>query len=193
MSLRAKAQQQVESAATIKVLEQRGNHAQSMDILAKNGLRPLTYQEALSRSSELIEKLKGKWFYLDGKGIAGSGIYTFNENGALVAPKGNEALDQKVRVWSGSNPLSLFVNSDNVARYLGRRFYLGGGDLPYGVAPVVVGVEVGRKAAAPKNVVHGVVVPEEKFNAAQATVRTLVASGVVDQEILKPLIEVFRD
>ena len=48
----------------LHVFEQYANYQLSMKLLAKNGLRPLTYQEALSRSQEIIERLKDKWFWL---------------------------------------------------------------------------------------------------------------------------------
>ena len=149
---------EAQSNVTIKVLEQRGNHAQSMEILAKNGLKPLTHQEALTNAPELIKTLKGKWFYLDEKGIKEEGIYTFNEREGLVKPTGNEALDKKVHVYSGSQLLSLGVNSDNGTRGSGRRFILNGGSSPVDVAEVVVGVKIGNKVATPKNFVNGVVV-----------------------------------
>lgn len=129
------------NAVSLFVSQQGGNHSDSMALLSKNGLRPLTHQEALSRSSELITELKGKWFYLDGQGIQENGIYTFSNKGELVASPGNGTIDQKVRVYPGNQPLSLDVVSDNYARYGGRRFVLVGGNSPYDVAPVVVGVK----------------------------------------------------
>ena len=130
------------NAVSLFISQQGGNHADSMALLSKNGLRPLTYQEAFSRSSELIPQLKGEWFYLDGQGIQESGIYTFNEKtGDLVQATGNEFIDKKVRVWSGNQPFSLFVFSDYDARYLGSRFFLFGFGSPSYVAPVVVGVK----------------------------------------------------
>lgn len=131
------------NAVSLFILQQRGNRADSMALLSKNGLRPLTYQEAFSRSSELIQQLKGEWFYLYGQGIQEkSGIYTFNEKtGDLVQAIGNESIDKKVHVWSGNQSLSLFVRSDNGARDGGERFLLFGFDSPDIVAPVVVGVK----------------------------------------------------
>jgi hypothetical protein len=141
----------IERQGSIEVINQDANHSQSMEILAKHGLRPLTYQEALSRSSEFIKTLKGKWFYLKGQGMEKSGIHTFNEKGELIELTGNESIDQKVHVWPGNKPLSLDVLSDVGARVNGRRLGLGGDVSPNGVAPVVVGVKAGREAAAPKN------------------------------------------
>ncbi|MDE1859137.1 MAG: hypothetical protein KGH67_01265 [Candidatus Micrarchaeota archaeon] len=141
----------VERQGRIYVIDKSADHARSMEILAAKGLRPLTYKEALSRSSELITELEGKWFYLDGQGIEKSGIHTFNEKGELVELTGNKSTDQKVRVWPGNNPLSLDVYSDGDARVSGGRFGLGANGEPHDVAPVVVGVKIDREAAAPQN------------------------------------------
>jgi hypothetical protein len=107
-------------------------------------LRLLTYQEALSRSSELVNELKGKWFYLSGEGLNENGLYTFTEKGELAKLVGNETLDKKVRVWKGNNPPSLGVISDDYARggakYVGGRFLFQAISTPFDVAPVVVGV-----------------------------------------------------
>src|SRR5271157_4765495 len=126
--------------ASLIILKQRADHAESMAILAKNGLRPLTYQEALSRSSELIKELEGKWFYLAGEGLNKKDkIYTFDNQGGLAELAGNETRDQKVRVWSGDQPLYLYVNSDPIG---GRRFDLAADESPPDIAPVVVGVKI---------------------------------------------------
>ncbi len=125
----------------LQLLEQGGNHSQSMKLLTENGLRPLTYQEALSRSSELIEKFKGKWFWLSGQGIHEEDeIYAFDGKGEFVKSNGKESVDQKVRVYPGNQPLSLGVNWYDGARYLGGRFGLFGDSSLDFVAPVVVGV-----------------------------------------------------
>ncbi len=125
----------------LHIADHAADHAKSMKILADNGLRPLTYQEALSRSSELITELKGKWFYLDGQGTEKSGIYTFNNKGELVESTGKESIDQKVRVWSGNQPLLLCVAPNYVAWDEDERFDLVGSFSPDDVAPVVVGVK----------------------------------------------------
>lgn len=143
MSLRMQPQGQVESAVKIKILRQGGNHTRSMEILARNDLRPLTHREALARAPELIEKLKGTWFYLDGKGTFGDGIYTFNARGDLVQPNGNEKYDQKVRVYSGNRSLALFVYPGT---YYDWRFGLFGDLKPSNVAPVVVGIDIKPEA-----------------------------------------------
>ena len=121
------------------VFEQAADYPMSMELLAKNGLRPLTYREAFSRSPELIVRLKDKWFWLSAEGIQKNGVFTFNANGELTELTGKEPLDQKVLVYPGNQPSVLNVHSDYDARSLGRRFNLDG-DPPSFMAPVVVGI-----------------------------------------------------
>ena len=129
-----------EGKASLHISVQGADYARSMEILAKNGLRPLTYLEAFSRFPELITELRGKWFYLAGKGLdKKSGFYTFNELGELAELAGNETYDRKVRVWSGDQPLSIYVASST--RDAGR-FYFGAIVPPYHVAWAVVGVKI---------------------------------------------------
>ncbi|MHB1830222.1 MAG: hypothetical protein ACYCO0_02415 [Candidatus Micrarchaeaceae archaeon] len=142
------------NAVSLFISTQVGDKDASFKLLAKNGLRALTYQEALSLPAQQLNQLKGKWFYLDGKGINENGIYTFNDKGELSKANGNESVDKKVRVWSGNQPLALNVLSDYDARGDGRRFDLNGGSWRNIVAPVVVGVkqaQAGSVAATQKN------------------------------------------
>ncbi|MDE1834584.1 MAG: hypothetical protein KGH64_04560 [Candidatus Micrarchaeota archaeon] len=178
-----------ERQGRIEVIDQNANHAQSMEILAARGLRPLTYQEAFSRSSELIKTLKGKWFYLDGQGIEKSGMHTFNGKGELVELTGNESTDQKVRVWSGNNPLSLVVGSDYDARFYGGRFNLGAYGGPRVVAPVVVGVEIGREAAAPQNGSSANSIPKQVVKDADRTLSKLEKSPFINEGELSAIRE----
>ncbi len=114
-----------------------------MELLAANGLRLITYQEALSMfSSILIKELNGEWFYLAGKGIQESGVRTFNAHGALVKPTGKENDNQRVYVWSGSQQLTMGVYLDGNALRLHRRFRISGMsglDPTDNIARVVVG------------------------------------------------------
>jgi hypothetical protein len=101
----------------------------------------------IDQNPELKEQLKGRWFYLDGKGFENSGFYMFNEKGELtkiagtsILKKGKGDLKKIVFVLKGSQPLSLLVQTDDFARYCGFRF---GIYATYGhsdVAGVVVGV-----------------------------------------------------
>jgi hypothetical protein len=131
------------------ILETKADYADSMKILEKNGLRPLTYQDAFSRSSELITELKVKWFYLAGQGLKEDGLYTFDEQGELIKLTGNETCDQKVCVWSGDQPLYLEVDSGG---FYGSRFVLYAYGSPHGVAPVVVGIKINPENALPPEV-----------------------------------------
>lgn len=132
-----------ETKAGLHIAKTEANHQDSMSILAANGLRPLTYQEALSRAPKLIKELEREWFYLAGNGITEDGVYTFNDKGELQPLKGNEKYDQRVSVYPGNQPLSLIVDYD----YGDRRFVLYADGGPLDVASVVVGV----KAQAPSS------------------------------------------
>ncbi len=134
----------VEGKASLFVLNRRADRSESMHILADNGLRPLTYQEALAYSVELIRDLTGKWFYLDGVGIGKSGNYTWDAHGRLVEPTVNEAHDRIVRVFAGKQPLYLRVNPTN---HGDRRFWLNASDSPWYPAPVVIGVKTPLREA----------------------------------------------
>jgi len=133
-----------EGKASLFMLNHRADRSESMHVLADNGLRPLTYQEALGYSVELIRDLTGKWFYLDGVGIGKSGSYVWDLHGRLVEPTGNEAHDRIVRVYAGKQPLYLCVNPTN---HGDKRFWLNASDSPWDSAPVVVGVKTKLREA----------------------------------------------
>ena len=123
----------------------------SMALLKRNGFRALTYQEALvkiDQNPELKEQLKDKWFYLDGKGSAISGYYTFDEKGELTQGKGD--IEKTVYAYSGKNPLSLGVRTDYNASIYGRRFGFDAYSTPDNAARVVVGVKDAHEAGTPK-------------------------------------------
>ena len=128
------------------------NRENSIKLLQQNGFKALTYQETLTKidqNPELKEQLKGRWLYLDEKGLELSGFYSFNEKGELmkiagpaILKKGQGDLEKIVFILKGSQPLSLLVQTDDFARYGGFRF---GIYATYGhsdVAGVVVGVRV---------------------------------------------------
>jgi hypothetical protein len=67
--------------------EAKANNADFMALLLKKGLRPMTYQEAflfMDKNSEAKEQLKGKWFYLEGKGLEEPEYCTFDDEGKLA-------------------------------------------------------------------------------------------------------------
>ncbi len=127
------------------------NRKTSVALLKQNGFRALTYQEALvkiDQNPELKEQLKGKWFYLDGKGSALSGYYTFDERGDLT--KGQSDIEKTVYVWKGNQTLSLDVRADDYARIYEGRFYLNASFSPDYAARVVVGVKDAHEVGTPK-------------------------------------------
>ncbi len=133
---------------TLYILEKRANHPDSMKLLSEAGLRPLSYQELLPllmEDEQLRNTLKGKRFWIAGQGMNKNGIFTIDEKGELVPLlqgffKKKTSVEQKVRVFSGNQPLSFGVDSDYGAADLGRRFNLLADVVPQFVAPVVVGV-----------------------------------------------------
>lgn len=123
----------------VSIINKKANHSDSIKILEDEGLRPMTYQEALviiNQDSKLKEKLKGNWFYLEGKGFKDGGYYKFDSNGALSKGKGDP--EQTVYAYSGPHPLSLYVGDDAGVVW---RFDLDASNDPSLVAPVVVGVK----------------------------------------------------
>lgn len=127
----------------LHITETKADHPTSKGLLEKADLTFLTYQEALSiltKDDKLTESLKDKWFYLAGEGLNKKlDLYTINDKGELVKRTKNIPVEMTVRVWNGTNPLSLDVYSDGRAAQLGRRFGLDANYEPYVVAPVVVG------------------------------------------------------
>lgn len=122
------------------VLKQTADNSKSAKILSKNGLRLLTHQEALSRSSELIRELGGESFCLTGAVPKKEGFYSFDASGELVELKGNETKDQKVHVIPGKGPLSMTVDSVVLA---GGRFTLNSAASLFPLdTSVIVGVRV---------------------------------------------------
>ena len=127
------------------ILEKEATHQDSMKLLSEAGLRPMTYQEILPllmEDEQLKNALKGKRFWIAGQSMKKEGVFTINEKGELrdITKEENPSAEQKVRVWSGNQPLSFVVYSDDYAAFFGGRFYLFANDGPRVVAPVVVGV-----------------------------------------------------
>lgn len=91
---------------------------------------------------QLKNSLKEKSFWLARAGMKKHGIFTFNEKGELreVTEKEKLSVEQKVHAWSGEQPLTLHVCSDNDTANIGWRFSLGAHHMPQMIASVVVGV-----------------------------------------------------
>lgn len=131
-----------ERAGSLFIYNRGANLPETMRILARDGLKPLTYQEALAHAPELIKKLQGKWFYLKGVAPGKNGVYTWDENGELVEPVGDETPDKRVYVASENWPLAFDVDPNQFCQIVdGKRFYLGGYVTPDIVATAVVGIK----------------------------------------------------
>ncbi len=129
--------------------ETKADYADSMALLQQEGLRPMTYKEALAlidRSSELKQQLKGKWFYLEGEGLEKEGCHTFDNEGNLRKEdheKGN--MEKTVDVFPGEGRLVMIVQTDSTTSLEERRFVLYASADPQDIAPVVVGVKLDTK------------------------------------------------
>ena len=122
------------------VSEQGGNYEQSAELLARNGMRMLTYREAFSLAPEIIKELKGKMFYLDGKGAPTEfGVYTYTADGELAKITGKEKSEQRVRVFAIDERATLYTYFDSAINW---RFDLRGDYPPERVSDVVVGVKI---------------------------------------------------
>ena len=135
-------------------------HLESMEILADNGLMPVTYQDALSRSLGLMKQLGGLWFHLQNVDIqmpVKNGIYTFNNKGELIPYKvgeenrhivpynlrqGNRDVNIRVCFNAGCHhPPSLYVIPDNIVSQYSYRFTLTGFQPLNSKAPAIVGIK----------------------------------------------------
>ena len=188
------------NATTVHISETKANHANSMALLQQNGLRPMTYQEAIvliDRNRELKAQLKGKWFYLEGKGLKKSGYHTFDNAGRLVeSVEGKGDIEKTAYAYSGNNPLALYVRTDEYARRGRRRFTLNAFDSPQYAALVVVGVRAGHEAATPKiEALNGSKVDPElvsEFKSVVAKMDSATQAGVLNAEITEVAKKVLR-
>lgn len=158
------------------------NQKESMSLLQQNGLRAMTYQEALvkiDQNPELKEQLKGKWFYLAGEGSSLSGFYTFNEKGELTQGKGNK--EKTVYACNGSQPLSLHVHSDYYARFVEGRYFLYAYYVPSTVASAAVGVRDAHEVGTPQK--EAVTARSELLEGAQKELEALSKRGTTTEEI----------
>ena len=126
-------------------------------LLQENGLRLLTYKEALvliDRNPELKEQLKGKWFYFWGKTLEGaeshSEYYTFDNEGTLSRNVPSERDPERTVMGWVNNNMTLAVFTDDETASEGRRFVLNANGL-YRYAKMVVGVPVEYMMATPKS------------------------------------------
>ncbi len=185
------------NASGVFIAQTEANQKNSMSLLKQNGLRPLTYQEAIikiDQNPELKEQLKGKWFYLDGKGSQLLGYYTFNDKGEFTQGKGD--IEKTVYVYKGSQPMSLDVYMDDDAFFSERRFLLYANDGPHYVASVVVGVPAGHEMATPKiEAPNSLKVDSElvsEFRSVIAKMDSATQVGVLNAEITEVAKKVLR-
>jgi hypothetical protein len=119
------------------------NRRDTVRIIEEAGLVLFTYPEILrilGTDETFRERLKDKWFWLEGKGIhKEKELYAIGEKGELFERKESELIENTIRIGNGNGPLSLLVNSDRDAVNYGRRYDLLAED-EIGVAPVIVGM-----------------------------------------------------
>jgi len=97
----------------------------------------------------LIKVMPGLWAYVGTKGLKEADVFALNDDGERSELTGNETPAQKVREWSGNEPVYLDVYS---VPFFGWRFALNAhGSWPYAAAPVVLGFRPDREAVAPQN------------------------------------------
>lgn len=134
--------------------EERANYGESVALLLRHGLLPLTLQEILvkvDQNPKLKELLKGQRVYLGEIGFELPEHHTFNEKGELTQGKGDT--EKTVYVWTGTGPLSLYVRTDDDARRVNGRYILYACDACYianAATRVVVGVQAGHGVAMPE-------------------------------------------
>lgn len=162
----------VGAKTSLFVAKRSADHPTSMEILknaAVNGtkveLRPVGVEDILLIQGDraLISDLTNggsnyTWFWMAGKGIGinqgvdAATLYTLNENLTFTKGKGFTP-EETVRVYPGTQPLSLGVYSGDDTADDGGRFVLVADDGSCGVAPVVVGMlaqaQAAREASAP--------------------------------------------
>lgn len=180
------------SATTVHISETKASRINSMLLLEQNGLRPMTYQEAIvliDRSPELKTELKGKWFYLDGKSLKESGYYTFNNEGRLTEGKGD--IEKTVYAYSGNGPLSLAVHAEEDAAAGGLRFVLDANFDSRVVALVVVGV---HDPTAPTDAFNRSIDPKlvSEFRSVVAKLDSATRAGFLNPDITEVAKKVLR-
>lgn len=186
------------NAAAVHIFEIKANHADSMTLLQRYGLRPMTYQEAIvliDGNPELKAQLKGKWFYLAGEGLKEGGYYTFNNEGKLTEGKGD--IEKTVYIYPGNMLLSLVVHNDeDFDRFCEMRFTLVAYAGPQEVAPVVVGVRADHEVATPKIVaLNGPKIDPKlvsEFRLVITSMESATQAGVLNPELIEVAKKVLR-
>jgi hypothetical protein len=125
-----------------------GTYDYSMGTLSDEGLRPLTYQDALvliSKNVDLLQKVGGKWFWIAGTGLNASGYHTFDEYGNLSSlgqvreAAQIEEPEKTVRCYPGTgNQILAVVNDANLR--VGRFHLHANQQMQAHTAPLILGV-----------------------------------------------------
>ena len=130
------------SIKDIRILDIEANHTDSMRLLKENGLRPMTYMEAINamvHNSQLKNKLIGKCFYTNEVGTDKQGEYTIKPGGNLV--KGSTLNPENdISFTKGPNPLSVIVESMDTHHLWCSRFEVNAQRGPETYSCVVVGI-----------------------------------------------------
>ncbi|MDE1768477.1 MAG: hypothetical protein KGH67_00515 [Candidatus Micrarchaeota archaeon] len=164
---------------TVGVVRTDADHAASMRALRENGYEPMTTHQQVLTSIDgnegLKGSLKGTWFHtdIDPRSIGSrDGLRGFTEKGKFTEPGSD--IERNVRVWSGSNPVRVFVRSDYYARLSSRRYYLYANLRPGLVAPVVLGIkQVGQPSQAQAGVLEAAQASKQLQTAVQNVARSL--------------------
>ncbi len=113
---------------TVEIFLQDADYARTMEFAQVNGLRLLTCQEALvflMENPQKLEKLKGSWFYIQGKGMPKgmSGNKNISKAGEIINCVKSDP-EKTIGVAPGPNQLSLCIRSDYNTKMYNRRFSL---------------------------------------------------------------------
>lgn len=118
----------------------------SMVLLDKAGLRPLTQRESyllmskLMVDKKLMDSLQGSGFYLKEVGLQGYGYYHIDEDGNLVEGRGKSA-EETIAVAPGEYHSALTIFPDWDVQDFGVRFVLTANmDTPTYMAPAILGI-----------------------------------------------------
>ena len=133
----------------IEIIETAADYADSMRILQERRLKPLIYEGillVLDLDPKRKEQLKGKWFWIEGRGLEMRGDYTLQPDGSLKEGRSSNP-EKIVQCIAGSQPLWFGVCADAGIPdlcYIDRRYTLSAASPPDQAAPVVVGVRINR-------------------------------------------------
>jgi len=115
------------NTAEIKIIKKYAYYDESMNLLKKRGLRPLTLRETLFsviNGPKILNKLKDNRFYIAGELPKTDGHYTIQPYLSLEEGKSDD-IEKNIRCFSGNDQPLLFVHSDSQAHtFAAARFDL---------------------------------------------------------------------